>query len=335
MEFSFFIGIDVSKNELDFAVMQGKVLLFHKETQNTPSGIKSFIKEVFKLPGFHISKTIFCLEHTGIYSNYLLSILHEKKINICLESAMQIKSSMGKLRGKNDKIDAIRIAEYAYTNREKLRLWEPKRDVIQQLADLSAIRSRLVEMHKIIKNPLQEEGPFIKKSQKTWHNALCSRTLNGLKADLKKIEKAIDQIIAADPELKRLFALVTSVSGIGKVIGTMVLITTNEFKDFKDPKKYAFHAGVVPFVTESGVFKGRGQVSHMANKKLKMLFHMSALISIKYNEELRAYYDRKVIGENKNKMSTINAIRNKLILRVFACVNQNRMYEKNYSRLVA
>jgi len=34
-------------------------------------------------------------------------------------------------------------------------------------------------------------------------------------------------------------------------------------------------------------------------------------------------------------MSVINAIRNKLVLRIFACVNQNRPYEKNYLKLVA
>ncbi|HEX9827742.1 MAG TPA: IS110 family transposase, partial [Flavobacteriaceae bacterium] len=35
-------------------------------------------------------------------------------------------------------------------------------------------------------------------------------------------------------------------------------------------------------------------------------------------------------GEGKNKMSVINAIRNKLVLRIFACVNNNRPYQKKY-----
>ena len=73
----------------------------------------------------------------------------------------------------------------------------------------------------------------------------------------------------------------------------------------------------------------------MAEGKLKTLLHLAAMVLIQNNEELRVYYQRKVIAENKNKMSTLNADRNKLILRVFACVNQNRAYEKNYSKLVA
>ena len=73
----------------------------------------------------------------------------------------------------------------------------------------------------------------------------------------------------------------------------------------------------------------------MANKKVKTLLHMAALVAIQYNDELRLYYERKVNIEKKNKMSVINAVRNKLVQRIFSCVNQNRMYEKNYLKLVA
>jgi transposase len=335
MEFTYFIGTDVSKNELDFAVMQGKKLLYHKEIVNNPANILAFVKQLMKLPGFSLSNAIFCMEHTGIYNNHLLSCLYKKKANICLEAASQIKNSSGNIRGKNDKIDAIRIAEYACKNGDSLRLWHPKRGVIEQLAHFSAARSRLIEAQKSLKTALKETGAFIDKKLAKQNDKLCSKTLAAIEDDLKKVEKAIDTVIDTDQELKRLFSLVTSVVGIGKITATMIIISTNEFKDIKDPKKFACHAGVAPFTKESGLFKGKPRVSHMANKKLKTLLHLAAMVSIQNNEELRAYYQRKVIAENKNKMSTLNAVRNKLILRVFACVNQNRAYEKNYSKLVA
>ena len=62
---------------------------------------------------------------------------------------------------------------------------------------------------------------------------------------------------------------------------------------------------------------------------------MSALVAIRYNPDLKLYYQRKVNQDNKNKMSVINAVRNKLILRIFACVNQNRIYENDYRKIVA
>ncbi len=121
MELNYFIGCDVSKNELDFSIQRGKQFVSHHEIKNEPQAIKTFVNELAKLPEFNLSKAIFCMEHTGIYNNHLLVYLHKKKANICLEAATQIKNSLGNVRGKNDKVDAMRIAEYAYKNR--LRRW--------------------------------------------------------------------------------------------------------------------------------------------------------------------------------------------------------------------
>jgi transposase len=335
MEFTYFIGCDVSKNELDFAVMQGKKLLFHKEVLNDPTAITSFFKDLKKLPDFGLDIAVFCMEHTGIYTNHLLAYLHKRKAKCCLEAATHIKNSLGNIRGKNDKVDAIRIAEYAYKNREELRLWQPKREVIQKLASLSSTRRRLLEAQTQLKTPLKESNDFVSKSIVNQSQKLCQRTLNSIQADLKKIENTIKEVIDTDEQLKRLFGIITSVNGVGTVTATQILITTNEFKDIKDPKKFACYAGVAPFTKESGLFKGKAKVSHMANKTVKTLLHMSALTAIVYNPDMKAYYERKVNEERKNKMLVINAVRNKLILHIFACVSQNRKYEKNYNRSVA
>jgi|SRR6185312_3240041 len=335
MEFSYFIGIDVSKKELDFAIMRGKTLLFHQQIINTQEAIACLIKELVKLPGFTISGTLFCMEHTGIYTNHLLAILHKKKANIWLEAAIQIKNSSGKLRGKNDKVDSIRIADYAYTQRDKVRLWSPKREIIQQLAHLASVRTRLIEARKMLKTPLDEQQEFGVKRTFAVAVSVCSHSLKAIEADLEKANQAIDCIIASDPELKHLFGLVTSVSGVGKTTATQILITTNEFKDIRDPKQYACYAGVAPFTEESGKIKKKARVSAMANKKVKTLLHMSALIAIQHNQDIKVYYNRKVNEEKKNKMSVINAVRNKLILRIFACVNHNSPYQNNYQKLLA
>lgn len=335
MEFTYFIGTDVSKNELDFAVMRGKTLLFHREIANTPEAITSFIKELCKLPDFNLSNAVFCMEHTGIYNNYLLACLYKKKANIWLEAAVQIKNSSGKLRGKNDKVDSIRIADYAYTQRDKMRLWAPKREVIQQLAHLSTARTRLIEAKKMLKTPLMELNNFSAKKIAAPGASICSHTLKAIDADLERADNKIDKLIADDPELRRLFSLITSVSGVGKVTATQILITTNEFKDIRNPKQYACYAGLAPFTDDSGKIEKKARVSHMANKKMKTLLHLSAIVAIRHNPDLKLYYERKVNQDKKNKMSVINAVRNKLVLRVFACVNQNRKYENNYRKLVA
>jgi transposase len=332
MEFDFFIGIDVSKDELDFVVRNREGFLFHQEIANQPEAISTFIKELCKLTDFKLNKAVFCMEHTGIYNNHSLACLYKRKANICLEAATQIKNSLGNIRGKNDKIDAKRIAQYAYDQREKLSLWSPKREAIAELSSLSTTRARLISVKKQLKTPLKEHGLFSSKKIAMKNVQICAHALKAIEADLDRADKAIEKIIAADTELNRLFHLITSVSGIGKVTATQIIISTNEFKDIRDPKKFACYSGVVPFTDDSGKLKKRARISHMANKKVKTLLHMSALVAIQYNADLKRYYERMVGLEKKNKMSVINAVRNKLILRIFACVNQNRPYEINYQK---
>ena len=109
MKFIYFIGCDVSKNELDFAVYNGNKFVLHRKIKNDTKSINNFFIELQKLPDFELSNTIVCMEHTGIYNNPLLEYLHKMDGNICLESALQIKNSQGSVRGKNDKEDSYRI----------------------------------------------------------------------------------------------------------------------------------------------------------------------------------------------------------------------------------
>src|ERR1700733_13659806 len=108
--YKYFIGVDISRNELDFAVMAGKELLFHKEIANQPADILAFVGELKMVKGLRVTNTVFCMEHTGIYGNHLLSVLRKLKANVVVENPLKIKNSMGLLRGKDDKTDAIRIA---------------------------------------------------------------------------------------------------------------------------------------------------------------------------------------------------------------------------------
>ena len=67
---------------------------------------------------------------------------------------------------------------------------------------------------------------------------------------------------------------------------------------------------------------------------MKQLLHLSALSATIMKGELNDYYKRKV-AEGKNKMLVLNNIRNKIVLRIFACVKENRKYEKSYRPVLA
>jgi transposase len=330
--YTYFIGIDISKDKLDYAVMCGKDFLYHKEIKNNSEEIKKLITEVKALPKFVMTKAIFCMEQTGIYANHLLSTMGKAKANVVIQNALHIRNSLGVLRGKYDKIDAIRISMYAYKNRDDLRLWKPRRDIIDQLAHMASLRTRLLQTQKTLKTPLSEQRHFLKKKFQQFNERMCAASIAAIKEDILQTDEMMLNIVEGDENLKRLMRLVTSVPSIGPVTALQIIISTNEFKDINSPKKFACYAGVAPFKKDSGTVKVRAKVSNFANKRVKSLLHICAVGAIRFDKELKAYFERKTLDEGKARMAVINAVRYKLILRVFACVAQNREFSNEYSR---
>lgn len=115
--------------------------------------------------------------------------------------------------------------------------------------------------------------------------------------------------------------------GVGPVTAMQIILSTNEFMNINDPKKFASYAGVAPFIRASGLKYQKAMVSKHANKRMKTLLHMCALAAIRSDADMENYYRRKTSGEGKPKLVVINAVRYKLISRIFACVKKERPYE--------
>ncbi len=335
MNFNYFVGIDVSKSTLDFTVVQNSHRLFHLRTANSLKGIKSFIKRLMQLPGYQPDQVLFCLEFTGIYNNHLLNYFEKQQLNVWLESARQIKQSLGVLRGKNDQVDSYRIAQYACRNQDKAQLWKPSRKKIRNLKFMLSLRERLLKTKLQLATPLKEACGFVDDDVMQLQKTTLKPVLANMEKKLKALDLKIYDFIRSDQSLNELFEQVTSVDNIGSTIAAHFIATTNEFKDFTEAKKFACYSGVVPFEYRSGTsYRGRSRVSHLANKKMKKLLHLAAMSAVTHQGELRDYYERKV-ESGKNKMSVLNAIRNKLIHRVFAVVRETRKYEKTYTLTLA
>jgi transposase len=199
-----------------------------------------------------------------------------------------------------------------------------RKDLFKHLVSL---RNRLIRVKNQLKVSLKETADFAEKTTVKQISGLYKASLRAIEKDLAKTTKAIQVLISSDQQLNHLFNLITSVDGIGDVTATEIILTTNEFKDIKEGKRFAAYAGVVPYEHQSGSsIRGKNRVSKMANQSVKTLLHMAALVAMRYNQELKQYYERK-LAEGKNKMLVINAIRNKLVLRIFACVRDNRPYQ--------
>ena len=330
MQIKHFVGIDVSKDTLDLSLVVDGKCLQHYCIKNRTVELKSTINKIMKALGATIDDTIFCMEHTGMYNLPLVKWLQSQQGKMWLESGIHIRKTLGLVRGKNDKVDSIRIAMYAYMNRHQIRLWKAPRKLIERIAALLSQRSRLNKAKKQLNTANQEQRLFLDKDIMKSLNKYTHKTVIVINKQIEAIENEILGLIKEDEKLNRMYQIITSIHGIGFVTASYILVTTNEFININNPKKYACYCGVVPFEHTSGSsVRGKTRVSQMANKNIKTLLHLAALSTIRTQGDLQEYYNRKV-AEGKNKMSVLNAIRNKLILRIFACVNQNREYEKNY-----
>lgn len=150
-----------------------------------------------------------------------------------------------------------------------------------------------------------------------------------LDKQIKVVETKIVEIIESNVELNDQYKRIQTVPGVGKVLATMLIVKTNGFTEIQSARKMACYSGVVPFDHRSGssiYYKPR--VSTMADKELKKILHLAALSSIRLKNDLAVYFQRKVL-EGKNKMSVLNAIRNKIIHRVYALIKNNSVYENN------
>ena len=82
---------------------------------------------------------------------------------------------------------------------------------------------------------------------------------------------------------------------------------------------------MAPIPYQSGKFRGRDKVSHIGNKKLKALLSNAAVSACAFDPQIKAYSEKKK-AEGKHSASVLNAVKNKLIARVFAVVKRQTPY---------
>jgi len=159
--------------------------------------------------------------------------------------------------------------------------------------------------------------------------------LKNLAEQIKTIDKSLKECLQQEEELQRKAKLIQSVPGIGQQTASYLLIVSRGMQSFATAREFACYSGCAPFAHTSGTsISGKTKVHFIANKKMKMLLHMAAMNAITFNEEIKAYYQRKV-AEGKNPMSVLNAVRFKLICRIFSVVKRNEEFQKEYKKIAA
>lgn len=317
------LGIDIGKLTNDVRIHTSQIA---NQFENNPKGIRIMLKWLTQHSTYDKNKILIAFEHTGLYSFPLMTVLAELGYNYVILPGLEIRRSLGIQRGKNDKIDAKRIAMYAYHRKDILIPYKlPSKNIIE-IRRLLSLREKIVVQRGAYFKTLNENKRFLKKVENKVLFEVQEKLIKELTKQIEKIELTLDNIIGSDQQIQRLYLLITSIKGVGKQTALFMIAYTNAFTLFDNWRKFASYAGTAPFPYQSGIsIQGRTKVSHLANKKLKALLNMCATTSIICNPEMRAYFEKRK-AEGKNGMSTINIIRNKILARIFAVVNRGTPY---------
>ena len=319
------IGADLSKETIDFATHEG----IHLQVSNDHTGFDDLLKWL-KKQNINSSEMMIVMEHTGLYSYRLTQFLEKHKIRFTKVSALAIKRSMGLVRGKNDKVDAIRIARFGFEKQDLLLGDQPVGKVTERLQMLHSTRERLVKHRAAFITAVEEYQYNCGLKNNDVIIASQLKLIKDFDRQIAKIEGEIASIIESEKNLKDNFILLQSVNGVGQVVAMATIVKTRNFTLFNNARKFACYCGTAPFENSSGTsIRGKTKVSSLADKKMKTLLDLAAKSAIQYDKELREYYLRR-IAAGKSKKSTRNIIRNKILSRMFAVIKRQTPFVQNY-----
>lgn len=325
-----FIGIDISKDVFDYCGLDEKnqVLISKQVCPNSKEGIRKFCNMLKVFSGYSIW---ICMEHTGHYGSLLCYEFSTRDIRYSLLNPLEMKHSVGITRGKTDAVDAFRIASYALSNKHKLKAYHLPVKELRKLKILMSTRDRLVKVSVQIKNGLKSleiEAQIIPmKAQIKEMNQLIQQ----LDKSILSTEIQMKSIIVETLELKNNFDKITSVIGVGNITAIKCILETDNFTKFDNPRKFNCHCGLAPFKYQSGSsIRGKTKTSPLCDKSLKSILFKAACSAIQHDPQLKNYYLRK-IEEGKHKLSVINAVASKIVLRIFAVSKRDQNYVKIYA----
>ena len=323
------IGVDVSKKTLDVALYRGKVDWNdgHIKVDNNGSGYRE-LKKWLRLKNAEKGRLRICMEATGLYTHDFRSWLEQESITYYVVDPKRMhhfappQGIKGIRQTKTDKADAFRIAIYCSLFHSSM---EPSRlpsAAYFKLKRLLAERRQYVKQSVLYKQQLSDISIYDTVSSRMRKE----KEVGNLQDNIKQTDKEIKAVIDTDSAIKRNYDLLTSIIGVGIVVAVTTIVLTENFTTFTDPRKYASYIAIAPFPHESGTsVRGATRVSKQGFRQAKADLSISVLNAITHDAELREYWQRKK-AEGKHTGVILNAVKFKIVLRMFAVVKRGKPY---------
>ena len=305
-----FIGIDVSKHQLDIAAYSDKECW---SVANTPEGIAVLLDRLKTNP-----PDLIVAEATGGLETLLASTLYSGGLPIVVVNPRQVRDfakATGKL-AKTDIIDSRVLAHFAKAIRPEVR---PRKDAeAQELTALVNRRRQLIDMIQAEKRRLLQALKPVRKEVKAH--------IQWLEKRLKNIDGELSKKIKETPAWREKDNIIQSIPGAGPVLSSSLLAGLPELGNL-DRKQIAALMGVAPFNRDSGLFRGRrciwGGRAHV-----RKVLYMATLVAIRHNPIIGNFNQRLRDKGKKPKVAIIACMR-KLLTILNTMVKNNTLWNEN------
>lgn len=298
-EASAYVGIDVSKAELEVAVGEEAW-----RVPNDEAGIETLLGQLRER-----RPKLVVLEATGGHETAAVAALAEAGLPVVVANPRQVRD-FGRATGqlaKTDRIDARVLALFAERVRPEVRALPDEE--AQELRALLARRRQLLEMMVAEKNRLQMASQTVARGIRQ-HIAWLKRQLKGVDADLERR-------IHESPVWRAQEDLLRSVPGIGPVVSRTLIGELPELGHLSR-REIAALAGVAPLNRDSGTLRGKRMVWG-GRRSVRAALYMAALTASQRNPVIREFYQR-LRARGKPPKVALTACMRKLLVIVNAMV---------------
>lgn len=307
-----FVGIDVSKAQLDVAIRPTG----EKESvANDKAGIKALVKRLAK-----IEPTLIVLEATGGYERQVTRALVSADLPVVVVNPRQVRDfakATGEL-AKTDSIDAAVLAHFAEVIRPEMR---PLPDVVTlELRSLTARRRQILEMIAAENNRLAMTSKAVAKR--------IDAHIRWLEQELERANQELDRAIEQSPIWKENDELLRSAKGIGPVTSRTLLAELPELGTL-NRKQISALVGVAPFNRDSGSLKGRRSIWG-GRAPVRCALYMATLVATRCNPVIRDFYNRLTAKGKLFKVALVACMR-KLLTILNSMIKHKTRWSETFS----
>lgn len=305
-----FIGLDVGKAAIEVFITG---LDQTRTITNDRSGLAALLRQIRKIANVHV-----ILEATGGYERLAHEILLKAGISASVVNPIEVRQfirGMGR-RAKTDAIDAAMLAEFGRVRRPAPTPLPPAE--LQRLSELLTYRRQLIDERTRLTNQMPHyRDPLVKRS--------AANRLRTITKDITRIEASMLETVQAIPRLNALFALISSVPGVGPISSLTLIAQLPELGSLSR-RQIAALVGVAPFNRDSGGIRGYRAISG-GRPQVRMVLYMAALVAMTHNKIMRQFRDTLVNRGKPKKVAIIACVR-KLITILNALVRDGKPWRQ-------